>query len=37
MVVVNNRWDSARTVFFLSNMSVEEWKAVIDVHLNGSF
>ena len=34
-VVVNNAGILRDRFFF--NMSVEEWKAVIDVHLNGSF
>ena len=34
-VVVNNAGILRDRVFF--NMSVEEWRAVIDVHLNGSF
>ncbi|MDD5762610.1 MAG: SDR family oxidoreductase [bacterium] len=34
-VVVNNAGILRDRIFF--NMSVEEWKAVIDVHLNGTF
>ena len=34
-VVVNNAGILRDRFFF--NMSIEEWKAVIDVHLNGSF
>jgi NAD(P)-dependent dehydrogenase (short-subunit alcohol dehydrogenase family) len=34
-VVVNNAGILRDRFFF--NMSVEEWRAVIDVHLNGSF
>jgi len=34
-VVINNAGILRDRIFF--NMSVEEWRAVIDVHLNGSF
>lgn len=33
--VVNNAGIARDRIFF--NMSIEEWKAVVDVHLNGSF